>query len=117
MSICEVKEGSKLAIELDPKLSICRPEPDLFVELSDAFGGLDAGVLVIQGFGEIGDLLSVELMEGGAASSRARNSTRLASSTVISSFTAAPETPALMASINRRISRSVFSRSRAVRLR
>jgi hypothetical protein len=61
VSICEVKEGSKLSIELDPELSILRHEPDLVDELADAFGGLEAGVLVIQGFGEIGDLLAVEL--------------------------------------------------------
>jgi hypothetical protein len=61
VSICEVKEGSKLAIELDPELSISRHKPDLFDELADAFGGLDAGVLVVQGFGEIGDLLAAEL--------------------------------------------------------
>jgi hypothetical protein len=60
VSICEVKEGSKLAIELDPKLSIFGHEPDLFDELAGACGGLKAGVLVIQGLGEIGDLLAVE---------------------------------------------------------
>jgi hypothetical protein len=61
VSICEVKEGCKLSIELDPELSISRYEPDLFDEFTDAFGGLEAGVLVIQSFGEIGDLLPVEL--------------------------------------------------------
>jgi hypothetical protein len=59
VSICQAKEGGKLAIELHPELSIFRYEPDLFDELTNAFGGLEAGVFVIQGFGEIGDLLSV----------------------------------------------------------
>ena len=46
------------------------------------------------------------------ASSSLRSSTRLASSAVISSLTAAPGTPDLIASISLRTSRSVFSRSR-----
>ena len=58
--ICEVKEGSKLPIELHPKPSVFRYKPDLFDELTDAFGGLEAGLLAIQGFGEIVDLLAVE---------------------------------------------------------
>ena len=60
MSICQVKKGSKLPIELHPELSVHRHEPDLFDELSDAFSSLEAGVLVIEGFGEVGDLLAVE---------------------------------------------------------
>ena len=125
MFVCEVEEGSKLAIELHPELSIVRHEPDLLDELTDTLGGLEAGVLVIEGFGEVGDLLAIEFgkfgckrgMGGGAAASRARSSTRLASRTAISSFTAAPGTPALMASMTLRMSRSVFSSSRAVRSR
>src|SRR4029079_6893553 len=56
-------------------------------------------------------------MGGGAVSNLATRFTRLASRIVISSLTAAPGTPALMASISLRISRSVFSRSRTKRWR
>ena len=61
MFVCKVNEGCKLAIKLHSKLSILRHEPDLFDELTNAFGGLEAGVLIIEGFGEIGDLLAIEL--------------------------------------------------------
>src|SRR5262245_30933438 len=61
VAVCEVEEGCKLAIKLHSKLSILRHQPDLFNELPDAFRGLEAGVFIIQGFGEIGDLLAVEL--------------------------------------------------------
>jgi hypothetical protein len=58
--VCKVDEGCKLAIKLHPELSIFRHKSDLFDQLPDAFGGLKAAVLVIQGFGEIGDLLALE---------------------------------------------------------
>ena len=60
MSVCEVKEGSKLSVEFNPELSILRHEPNLFDELAETLRGLKSGVLVIQGFGEIGDFLAVE---------------------------------------------------------
>jgi len=44
--VCEVEEGCKLPIKLHPELSIFRHQPDLFDELTDAFSGLEAGVLV-----------------------------------------------------------------------
>jgi hypothetical protein len=50
VSVCEVKEGSKLSIELNPELSILWYEPDLFDELAETLRGLQTGVLVIQGF-------------------------------------------------------------------
>jgi hypothetical protein len=58
--VCQAKEGSKLPIELHPVFPIFRHEPDLVDQLTKAFGGLEAGILVIQGFGEIGDLLALE---------------------------------------------------------
>ena len=61
MFICEVEEGSKLSVKLHPELSIFRHEPDLFDELTDTFGRLEAGVLVVEGLDEIADLLAVEL--------------------------------------------------------
>jgi hypothetical protein len=54
--ICQVNKGRKLPIELHPKLPVFRHEPDLVDELSNAFGGLEASVLVIQGFGDIVEL-------------------------------------------------------------
>jgi hypothetical protein len=59
--VCEVEEGCKLAIKLHPELSILWLEPDLFDELTDAFRGLQACMLVIEGSGEVEDLLAVEL--------------------------------------------------------
>ena len=42
VAVCKPKKGSKLAIELDPELSIVRHEPDLVDQLADAFDGLCA---------------------------------------------------------------------------
>lgn len=61
MSVCEVDQGCQLAIKLDLKLPTLWHKPDLFDEFTDAFGGLQAGVLVIQSFGEVHYLLAVEL--------------------------------------------------------
>jgi hypothetical protein len=40
--VCEVEEGGKFSIELHPELSTFRHEPDLFDELTGAFGSLEA---------------------------------------------------------------------------
>ncbi len=78
MFVCEVEEGRKLAIQFYPQLSFVRHKPNFLDELTDAFRGLEVGVLVIEGLGEAEDLLAVELgevwvesrgMGGGAASS------------------------------------------------
>ena len=60
MFVCKVNKGCKLAIELDPELSIIRHEPDLVDELPDASRSFLSGMLVIEGFGQIHDLLTVE---------------------------------------------------------
>jgi hypothetical protein len=72
--ICsEIDEGRKLAIELHPQLFIHRYESDLVNELTDAFGGLQSGMLVIEGSGEVSDLLAVQL---GKVGMQSRHGTR-----------------------------------------
>jgi hypothetical protein len=64
--ICEADKGCKLAIELHPQFPILRHEPDLFDELTDAFRSFQSGMLVIEGFGKIHDLLTVNRQGSGA---------------------------------------------------
>ena len=74
--VCQVDQRGKLAIELDPEFAIFWHEPDFFNEITDAFRSFQAGMIVIEGFGQIHDLMTVKLGKvrvksrhgGGAAS-------------------------------------------------
>jgi hypothetical protein len=60
VSVCEIDQGCQLSIKLDLKLPMLWHKPDLFDEFTDAFGSFQAGMLVIEGFGQ-NDLLTVQL--------------------------------------------------------
>jgi hypothetical protein len=61
VSVCEIDQGCQLSIKLDLKLPMLWHKPDLFDKFTDAFGRFQAGMLVIEGFGQIHDLLTVQL--------------------------------------------------------
>jgi hypothetical protein len=52
-----IRQKAKLKIERIGALSLSLP--DLFNQLADAFRGLQAGVLLVEGFGEVDYLLPV----------------------------------------------------------
>jgi len=59
VSVCEVDEAGKLAIKLDSELPVVRHQPNLFDQVPEARGGLQARQLVVEGFGKVDDLLLV----------------------------------------------------------
>jgi hypothetical protein len=59
VAVCEVNEAGKLAIKLDSELPVVRHQPNLFDQVPEARGGLQARQLVVEGFGKVDDLLLV----------------------------------------------------------
>jgi len=55
----KVDKACQLAVELNPELSIIGHEPDLFDEVADAFASLQAGILIVEDFGKIDDLVTI----------------------------------------------------------
>lgn len=63
MFVCKAEEGCQLTVKLDLELPIFRHEPDLFNQFAEAFRGLQAGILLVEGLGQVHDFLAVAFGE------------------------------------------------------
>ena len=59
-SVCEVDQGCKLAVKLDLKRPTLWYEADLFDEFTNTFGGFQAGILRVEGLGQVNHLVTIE---------------------------------------------------------